>query len=165
MAPVNKPIVLVVHGSWHSPPLYAPLTSALLSAGFDVRIPHLPTCGGPSTRPPTEFGKLSLADDAIAIRSELIRLIEYEQRYIIVACRSYGGFVGSEAVTEDLCQKWRSERGLRGGVAHLVYFAAFHMPKGQSMLNHWGSMSGDHEVLVSSEANCLSSGVKAEILV
>ncbi|KAI1813948.1 hypothetical protein GGS20DRAFT_442043 [Poronia punctata] len=48
---------------------------------------------------------------------------------------SYGGLVGTEAVTRDLSFKHRKSNNLPGGVLHLFYFAAFILTEGQSVLS------------------------------
>ncbi len=51
---------------------------------------------------------------------------------------SYGGLVGSEATVEDLGWAKRKEQGLAGGVIHFIFFSAFLLSKGQSVLGAFG---------------------------
>lgn len=73
----------------------------------------------------TNFPRLSLVDDALAIRTELTRQIEYEGKTVVVVMHSYGGLVGSEAITEDLSYAKRQAQGLPGGVIHLFLYLPF----------------------------------------
>ena len=96
----------------------------------------------------SDFPKRTLVDDALAIRSELIKLIEYESETVIVIIHSYGGLVGCEAIPEELAYSTRQAQGLSGGVVHLFFFAAFLLGKGQSVLEVFGeSPNNDVKVI------------------
>lgn len=62
-------------------------------------------------------------DDESFIRSNLITLIETEQRDVLMVMHSAGGFLGTAAV-KDLSKKVRSEKGLKGGVVGYVFLSA-----------------------------------------
>lgn len=51
--------------------------------------------------------------------------------------------MGSNAVSQDLSFEWRKEKGLRGGVVHLFYFAAFVLDTQQSVLGTFGQSPND----------------------
>ena len=78
------PVVLFVHGSWHSPAHFKPITDLFQPKGCCTVCPCLPP-------KPT----VSLPDDAACIGSELKKLIEDEEEDVIVAMHSYGGVVGT----------------------------------------------------------------------
>ncbi|KAL8680038.1 MAG: hypothetical protein Q9186_003756 [Xanthomendoza sp. 1 TL-2023] len=116
------PTILLVQGSFQTPLVYEKVTSGLAAKGH----------------PFPDFPKVTLIDDALAVRLELIRLVEYECKTVVVAMHSYGGLVGSEAIPEELSYTKRQSLGLSGGVIHLFYVCAFLMNEGQSVLGTFG---------------------------
>ena len=131
----DLPILLLVQGSFQIPQVYQDFVRDLGSRGYCVVHPRLPSC---SDMEHPDFPKRSLADDATAVRAELGRLIEHEGKDVVVIMHSYGGLVGSEAVTEELGRTKRKEKGLPGGVIHLFYYSAFLLEEGQSVLSAFG---------------------------
>jgi pimeloyl-ACP methyl ester carboxylesterase len=71
-----------------------------------------------------------MSSDISAIRLVAQKLIEEEQKDVILVCHSAGGFLGSEAI-EGLDAKGRSERGAIGGVRKIVFLAGGIAPAGQ----------------------------------
>jgi hypothetical protein len=51
---------------------------------------------------------------------------------------SYGGLVGSNAISKELSFAYRKQAGLLGGVIHLHYIAAFVLDVGQTVLGTFG---------------------------
>lgn len=128
---LSKPTILIVHGAWHNPAHFKPLMDLLGAQGYETICPHLPSDGA---TPPT----VTLYEDAQAIRSALVDLIEGRGKNVIVAMHSYGGIVGTEAVDETLGAKQRQAKGLSGGVTHLVYLCAFLLSEGLSLGSTFG---------------------------
>ncbi|MDI1490850.1 MAG: hypothetical protein OHK93_002055 [Ramalina farinacea] len=120
----NSAIVLV-HGAWHIPQHYQDFVPLLAKEGFEVHCPHLPTCD--------EATKLtaSLYDDARLVRDCVVDLIE-RGREVIMLLHSYGGAVGTEAVT-GLSRSERADSGLQGGITHLIYMCGFMLQVGESV--------------------------------
>ncbi|KAG6999257.1 dipeptidyl-aminopeptidase B [Physcia stellaris] len=85
-----------------------------------------------------DFSATTLIDDALAIRSELIRQIEYGGKTVVVAMHSYGGLVGSEAIPEELTYAKRHALSLPGKVIYLFFIAAFMLSEGQSVMSNFG---------------------------
>ncbi|PQE29941.1 hypothetical protein CJF32_00000617 [Rutstroemia sp. NJR-2017a WRK4] len=131
----NKATIVIVQGSFHTPIAYKALEEHLRSLGHPTCHPNLPSCT--NIEDPT-FPSKYLIDDALAVRLEITRLVEYENNLVLVAMHSYGGLVGSEAIPEELTYAHRKARGLSGGVIHLYYFSAFILPVGQSVLGAFG---------------------------
>jgi len=129
------PTILLVQGSFQIPQVYEKLVKGLKDQGFPTIHPRLPSCSDVDA---PDFPQVSLIDDVLAVRSELIRQIEYEEKTVVVVMHSYGGLVGSEAVTEELSYAKRQSQGLVGGVIHLFYYGAFLLDKGQSVLSAFG---------------------------
>lgn len=127
----TKPTIFIVHGAWHSAAHFVPLISLFKQAGYPVICPTQPTY---NCQPPTK----TLYDDATFTRSILTDLIEKEQKEVIMIMHSYGGVVGTEAVTEELATEVRQAKGLKGGVVRLLYMTAFVLPLGDSLVTTLG---------------------------
>ncbi|KAK8041774.1 alpha/beta-hydrolase [Apiospora rasikravindrae] len=129
------PTILLLQGAFQLPEVYEKLTVALKAQGFPVVHPSLPSLCGQDE---PDFGSKSLTADADVAQAALRRLVEDENRFVLVLMHSYGGLVGTEAVPEDLGQKSRRSRGLQGGVIHLFFFTAFILAEGQSVAGSFG---------------------------
>ena len=116
------PTVVLVHGAWHTPPVYQTYIDALRARGFTVHSPRLPSCNG--ELPPNK----SLPDDIAHVRDVVLPLVDAGER-VIMAMHSYGGAVGTDAV-EGLSLTERKAQGHQGGVIHLVYMCAYILPPG-----------------------------------
>lgn len=112
-----KPAVLLIHGAWHTPPVYAKYTTALEASGYEVVTPHLPTCNG--MRPPNS----SMQTDVATVRQAAESLVD-SGRHVVMVMHSYGGAPGTNAV-EGLSARDRAAHGLAGGIVHLVYMCAY----------------------------------------
>ena len=147
------PTIVLVQGSFQIPEVYDKLVRGLADQGYPIIHPRLPSC---SDVEKNDFPQVSLIDDVLAIRSELIRQIEYEEKTVVVVMHSYGGLVGSEAVTEELSYSRRHSQQLPGGVVHLFYYGAFMLDKGQSVLETFGE-GPNSDVRVSTAGNFLKT--------
>lgn len=120
MAPsTEKPVLVLVQGSFQLPDVYYKLADALKARGYPVVQPPLPSLSDPDK---PDFTSKSLDDDALAVRSEVRRLVEQGKR-VVVVMHSYGGLVGNQAVTKDLSFAERQSSGSPGGVGK--YFEAY----------------------------------------
>ncbi|KAI0019968.1 alpha/beta-hydrolase [Xylariomycetidae sp. FL0641] len=125
MATSQSPTLILVHGLWHVPKNYTKLTNALRALGFEVHVPRLPSMNG--SRPPNA----DLTTDTDFIRCYVESLVE-AGRSVAAIGHSYGGSV----ITNALCGlglRARSEKGLAGGVAKLIYMSAFAQLEGKCM--------------------------------
>ncbi|KUJ08693.1 alpha/beta-hydrolase [Mollisia scopiformis] len=127
----SKPTIIVLHGSWHSPPHYERLTSLLTEAQYPPICPTQPTF---DAKPPTK----TLYDDADFVRSMLTELVEQEQKEVILVLHSYGGVLGTQAVTEDFSRSAREKKGLKGGVIHLLFMTGFVLHNGECLASPLG---------------------------
>ena len=139
------PTILLIQGSFQTPQVYQNLVAGLVAHGYPTIHPRLPSCS--DTESPT-FPQLSLIDDALVIRTELTRQIEYEGKIVVVVMHSYGGLVGSEATIEEFGYDKRQAQGLPGGVIHFFYYASFVLEEGQSVFSAFGE-SPNNDVRVS----------------
>ncbi|KAA8641969.1 alpha/beta hydrolase [Aspergillus tanneri] len=107
----TKPIIVFVHGPWHTPPLYAPFRAALHDLGFEVHIPTLMTMNG--VRPPNA----DLYTDSTLIRE-----------YVSSLSALSNALVG-------LGKQSRQKQGLCGGISRLVYLSGFAVREGEFMID------------------------------
>ena len=94
----DLPTIVLVQGSFQIPEVYSKVIRGLVAQGYPTIHPQLPSCSNTDN---LNFPQLSLVDDALAIRIELIRQIEYEWKIVVMVLHSYGGLVGSEAIPEE----------------------------------------------------------------
>ncbi|KAE8312081.1 Alpha/Beta hydrolase protein [Aspergillus transmontanensis] len=80
----SRPVILVIHGTWHHPGFYAPLCQALDKLGYESVCPHLPTCY--KDVPPTK----TVNDDAALIRKTAKNLLD-NGKHVLAVMHSYGG--------------------------------------------------------------------------
>lgn len=99
--------VVLVHGAWHTPPIYKSYIDALKAQGFTVHCPRLSSCNGAS--PPDA----SLPD--IPCMRGLIKSLVETGELILMALYSYSGAVGTDAV-EELAFSVRKASGLSGEI-------------------------------------------------
>ena len=117
-----SPTVLFVPGFWVGTTPFDQVSSLLQSQGFTTQTVALPSTGSVSPDNPT------MPDDIAAIRTAVQKLVEAEQDVVLVL-HSGGGFLGSNAI-EGLGAKTRLDKGLKGGVTHIVFLAAAVFPEG-----------------------------------
>ena len=123
---VQYPVLVLVTGAWHVPAHYEPFLDALGHSGFETHCPLLPTCNG--SRPPNA----SLQDDVAAVNHLLRSLVDKDQD-VLVVMHSYGGAVGTNAITKGLSAVPRSSDNLPGGVVRLIYMCAFFLQPGETV--------------------------------
>ena len=159
--PQDLPTIVLVQGSFQISEVYTKLVQGLEAQGYPTIHPQLPTCS--NTNNP-KFPQLSLIDDALTIRTELIRQIEYESKMVVMIMHSYGGLVGSEAITDELSYVKRQAQGLSGGVIHLFLYAAFLINEGQSILSAFGESPNNDVKVGTINTNSLYKTLELEYL-
>lgn len=133
-----RPTIVLIHGGWHTPPLYDKFTSLLKSQGYEVHVPRLLSMNG--ARPPNA----DLYSDTALIRTYVKELIEAGHQ-VAVLMHSYGGQVGSNALA-GLSFEARPQRKQAGGITGLVYITAFALSEGESMMDMVTNM-GDEALI------------------
>ncbi|KAH8888931.1 alpha/beta-hydrolase [Thozetella sp. PMI_491] len=119
---VEKPVIVLAHGAWHTPLHYLGLLLSLRGQGYTVVAPPLPTTGF------TEgLAKVGLEDGANALRSTMAPFLQ-DGREIVMVAHSHGGMVATDSVIGETVQE-RKLRGELGGVKAIVYIAAFAPPQ------------------------------------
>lgn len=119
MAP-RKPIILLVHGGWHTLEHYRTFLSILEAKGYTVVAPDLPSSLEPTPDNPAE------AD--IKLFSDTARVLADEGNEIVAVVHSYGGVVATEAFS-GLGIKARKAHDLHGGIRSIICIAAFLLGK------------------------------------
>jgi hypothetical protein len=137
--------IFIVQGSFHTPHAYQKLRDGLQHLGYSAFHPGLPSCSNIDS---TDFPTGTLHDDSAAVKSVIERLVNDEGKKVFVIMHSYGGLVGSNAISQELSFAHRKSSGLSGDVVHLFYIAAFVLDKGQSVLGTFGE-SPNNDVRVS----------------
>jgi hypothetical protein len=127
--------IVIVQGSFHMPQAYQKLTDSLKRQGYATFQPELPSCSNTNDR---DFPSKTLHDDSAVVKSVIERLVNDEGKNIFLIMHSYGGLVGSNAVSKDLSFAYRKSAGLLGGVVQLFYIAAFVLDEGQTVLGTFG---------------------------
>ncbi|KAK8092400.1 uncharacterized protein PG998_014885 [Apiospora kogelbergensis] len=119
---MSKPFFVLLHGAWHTPECFAPLTSALHKTGYGDRVvaPALPSSN--ATPLPTDWDA-----DVETIRNTVSKLVE-DQDFVVVMY-SFSGLTGGTSL-EGLDKQSCANKGLKGGVIRIVYIAAFLVPEG-----------------------------------
>ncbi|KAF4816112.1 hypothetical protein CGCSCA5_v006827 [Colletotrichum siamense] len=121
---MSKPIVILVHGAWHSPAHYREFLDILEKKGYPCVCPSLPSGRNPSPENPPEA-------DVRCIR-EAIQEVADQGKEIIGIAHSYGGIIATEAFA-GFGVKTRAAEGKAGGVKWLVYCCAFIMEGNETM--------------------------------
>ncbi|TVY48645.1 hypothetical protein LOCC1_G003961 [Lachnellula occidentalis] len=117
------PTILFVPGYWEGPATFEHVISLLVSQGYPTEITELVSTG--TTSP----GNPSMLDDIAAIRLEVQKLVQEEEKDVILVVHSIAGMLGPSAI-EGLGSKVRSDAGLKGGVRKIVFLAAAAAPEG-----------------------------------
>lgn len=119
---MTKPTFFLVPGAWHLPDIYSSVIDNLSAHGYPTVGLPLPSAG--AMPPNTSFN-----EDVNAIRASLTKLVDTDEKEVILVVHSYTGMPGTEA-PKGLGRKERQEEGLKGGVVRLVFIMAFAMPEG-----------------------------------
>jgi alpha-beta hydrolase superfamily lysophospholipase len=127
---MKLPTIVLVHGAWHQPANYQTFIDALSSAGFSVYAPRLPSCSNTYTTPPT----ISTAEDVAAVNTVVKERVNAGE-HVLLFMHSYGGLVGTDALTDDLLRTTRAAAGRKGGVIHLLYLCAYLLEPGTSIID------------------------------
>ena len=119
----SKPTFVLVPGNFLPPTYYAETTKRLESNGFQTRLVTIPSTG-------SKVPLTSNEPDVAAVREVLEELCDSGKTVIVVA-HSYGGVPTCEAA-KGLQIRERSKLGKSGGVARLVFVAAWLLQKGEN---------------------------------
>ena len=112
----------------HSPNSFAPTTTLLTKAGYDVHGVHLPSYGA---NPPLK----SFDPDVLAVK-DVVNKVLSTGKDVVMIFHSYGGVVGCEALKEYVNEHETGKSGKQGWgrIRRLVFVAAFVLPEGGSLM-------------------------------
>jgi len=124
----SKPDFVIVPGAWHSPNSFAPTTTLLTKAGYNVHGVHLPSYGA---NPPLK----SFDPDVLAVK-DVVNKVLSTGKDVVMIFHSYGGVVGCEALKEYVNEHETGKSGKQGWgrIRRLVFVAAFVLPEGGSLM-------------------------------
>lgn len=120
----NKPTIVLVPGCWLPAIIYSGTIESLSRHGYPTVALQLPSTG--AVPPHADF-----SGDVDGIRSCLVRLVEGEEREVVLVVHSYAGMPGAEA-PKGLGRAERERSGLKGGVIRIVFIMAYVAPEGFS---------------------------------
>lgn len=149
---MSQPVFVFVPGSFSPPSVYDSLMLILQRSGFETHVVALVSANseGKFDTPPTMY------DDAAAIRTVLVSLVE-QGKEIVLVMNSYGGYPGTEA-TKGLGKIEREVEGKDGGVWHLVYLAAWMPPVGKQIFQLMAQQQTEMKEAVSTLFISLTAG-------
>lgn len=118
----SNPVVVLVPGAWHTGQAYDLLTSPIREKGYEPFPIQLPSVG-------ISPGLPDFSADVAAIRAHVTKIMDQENRDVVLVMHSYGGVPGTEAM-KGLSKKERKAAGKGTGVVALVYIASLVPGKG-----------------------------------
>ena len=124
----SKPTIVLVPGAWHHSAHYAPVTTRLETAGYEVKALDLPSAGTNGSEP----SNVGDHTPDVQLISSTIQAAADAGNDVVVVMHSAGGVTGSEG-TKGLSKADRSAAGKPGGVIRMVYLTAFAMPEGEGI--------------------------------
>ena len=153
----EKPAIVLVHGSYHTPAPYKPFMHALNALGFETHCPQRPTCdlsklnvgdvNAPDfDRGPPPEGFPTDDDDASVVHQILDQLIAQENKQVLLVAHSSGGWAATQAAVLELQYKARQAKGQNGGLVGIFYYSAFVIPVNQSISGHFQPKDGSLSV-------------------
>ncbi|KAH6662793.1 Alpha/beta hydrolase fold-1 [Halenospora varia] len=151
-------VVVICHGSYHTPEPYQPFIEALKVAGIEAYCPQLPSSDltklnvGDINNPdfgrePPPGGYPQAAEDVKTVQSLLRKLVVDEKKNVILLGHSSGGFTVTGAAVPEFQAKERKVKGEKGGIIGLFYACAFMVPVGESVHSFFQPKDGSSPVL------------------
>ncbi|EXJ58602.1 hypothetical protein A1O7_06029 [Cladophialophora yegresii CBS 114405] len=132
---VDKPVIVIVPGSFSPAPFYADVVAALRSHGYEAIVETLPS----SARSPLRGEKAAtMQDDADHFRN-IVEKIADQGRDVVIMTHSYGGFPGTEC-SKGLSKEERNTAGKTGGISRFVYVTSVVPTPGHSLKDLMGEL-------------------------
>jgi pimeloyl-ACP methyl ester carboxylesterase len=133
---MTKPTIVAVHGAWHSPEGWQPLTKVLQSHGYVVRAVALPSVVDEGTEPPQDP-----RDDIVAVRKVVEEVLDGGSNVLVVP-HSYGAIPTTSAV-RGLDTRSRTAVGKTTSVVGLAPISAFVLAEGKDILTGQDAPAGE----------------------
>ncbi|KAL9121276.1 MAG: hypothetical protein Q9187_002170 [Circinaria calcarea] len=137
-------VVVICHGSYHTPEPYQPFIAALKAQGIEAYCPQLPSSDlrrlnvGETSKPdydkdPPPNGYPQPADDAEVLNELLSQLILESGKNVLLIGHSSGAFTATMVAVPELQAKIRKAKGASGGIIGIFYECGFLVPVGESV--------------------------------
>ncbi|KAL8812449.1 MAG: hypothetical protein Q9200_001016 [Gallowayella weberi] len=123
-SPANSFQLAPISGALHQASIWNAVRSSLEAHSYPTSAAKLPSSGGRHVS--------SHLEDTAFVRKELETLIVQEEKEVIVVMHSYGGLVGSNAVS-GLEAADRKAKGGKGDIVRCVFITAYIVPTGKSL--------------------------------
>ncbi|KAI4112807.1 MAG: hypothetical protein LQ338_008271, partial [Usnochroma carphineum] len=124
---ITKPTIVFVPGFLHTPAHFGPISELLSKSGYSTITVARPTIG--------DLAAVSnYRDDVQAVRDVLERLVEYENKEVILAPHSSGAIPACQAVN-GLERSVRAQEGKLGGIVHVLFIAPMLLQQGQKAID------------------------------
>jgi len=151
-------VVMICHGSYHTPEPYQPFLNALKESGIVGYCPQLPSSDITKLNvedidnpnydcPPPPGGFPQPADDVKVIEKLLHRLIIDEGKSVILVGHSSGGFTATASALLEFQAKSRQAQGASGGIIGLFYACGFLIPVGESVNSFFQPKDGSSPIV------------------
>lgn len=127
---MQTPTIVFIPGAFHTPAHFEPIVSLLEKHSYSSLAVRLPTIG-------TTARNSDLHDDIRIIREQLERLIEVEQKEVVLVMHSRGGVAGCQAV-HGFEKSVKTTQGKSGGIIRCLFLAAFLLLKGETVVSFLG---------------------------
>jgi pimeloyl-ACP methyl ester carboxylesterase len=121
MASRPKPLIILVHGSWHQPSCFAKLQTILEKQGYEVFCPSLPTNSKDQSNPSATH-----LTDVAALHEQILPFFEAGKEAVIVG-HSYGAVPAMVCVDGNSVEE-RAKEGAKGGFRAIVFLSGFAFP-------------------------------------
>ncbi|GLA41902.1 hypothetical protein AnigIFM63309_010221 [Aspergillus niger] len=157
ISPDQKIAVVICTASYHTPAPYGPFMEALTSHGlFETYCPQRATCDLSKlnvgddlqhpdfNRDPPAGGYPNDLDDVKIVHELLDKLINQENKLVLLLGHSSGGLVATQAAIPELQFKNRGPQ--KGGVIGIFYVAGFLVPVGESVHSFFQPKDGSWRV-------------------
>jgi pimeloyl-ACP methyl ester carboxylesterase len=113
----EKPVVVLVHGTWHQPIHFLLFLQRLRQEGFTVVAPHNPTSGWQDS-----VAEKSVKDDVKAVQDAIRPYLEAGRELVLVG-HSYGSIPATDCVPGNSVEE-RKAKGLQGGIKAFLHIGA-----------------------------------------
>ena len=132
---------ILVHGAYHQPAHWSPLTTLLQASGHRTSTPRLPSVS--ATPIPN-----CLAADISAVKQSVVDAIANGAESVVPIFHSYGGIPGFEALA-TLTDEEKSK------IPRVICISAFIVPKGESLVSVQRADSRNYVEIDVSCSGCL----------
>ncbi|KAI1385728.1 Alpha/beta hydrolase fold-1 [Hypoxylon trugodes] len=128
-----KPVIILVHGGWHTPECWDKVKTRLETTGYEVYAPQLITSCGPE--PMHHSWRVD-----VAVVHDLVIPLFNRGRHAVIIGHSAGEIVATVSVQGQTIAERRAQ-GLEGGFGALVFVCAFAIGKrGDTLLDNIGGV-------------------------